>query len=109
MPVVAGACLETLLLDLGLRGLEGGGRVGVDETTARLAVLRGRGLGAADADLVAAAVGRGGAARAAVRLTVRVVDAPAGRELLALAVADVASARVVGGQRECGEGDCGRS
>lgn len=88
-----------------MRGRERGVSVGVDEPTTRLPVLEGRGLGAADPDLAAAAVRGLCAARAACRLAVRIVDAPARRELRPLPVPDVAGTCVVRAQSERGEGE----
>lgn len=94
--------LETLLLDLRLGGSNSLGRVGVDETAARLAILgRGR-LGTADTLSAGANLGTAGRAAVCVR------DAAAGGELLGVAVADVLGTGVVGGEGEGGDGDCGR-
>lgn len=92
--------LEALLFDLGLGGGDGGVGVGVGEAAARLAVLGRGGLGGADALAAGADLGAAGGAAVGVR------DAAARGELLAVAVADVLGAGVVGGEGEGGDGDC---
>jgi hypothetical protein len=81
--------LETLELNLGLCSLDRGGRGGVGEPTALLAVLERRGLGRAHTGALAV-VG------AASRRAVVVSDASARDELLGLAVTDVPGTGVVG-------------
>lgn len=90
--------LEALPLDLRLGRGDGGLPVGVDEPAPVLAVLELRRLGRADAHPTGV--------RAARRRAVRVVHAPARDELGPVALPDVASPGVVGGDlREAGNGD----
>lgn len=96
--------LEPLLGSLRLRRLDGRVRVRVREAAPQLPVL----LGGRDAGAHADALAVVGAARDG-RVAVGVGHAAARDELLALAVADVGGARVVGGDlREGGGGDCSR-
>lgn len=73
--------------------------VGVNETTPELAVLELSSFGRADAKTTSADLG------AAVASAVSIGDASAGGELLALAVADILGAGIVGGKGHDGDGD----
>lgn len=94
--------LESLLGDLRLRRLDRGVRIRVHETASQLPVLLRR----RDAGAHAHALPVVGAARDGL-VAVGVGDATPRDELLALAVADVGGAGVIGGHlRERGCGDC---
>jgi hypothetical protein len=95
--------LEALLRDLCLGVGDGLGAVGVNEAAASLAVLELGSVARADADGVALGVGSTTGTAALGAVGVR--NAATGRELLARAVADVTSTRVVGGQGNGAESD----